>query len=142
MNSSKYFLKGTLLGLVCAFLLTYALMSDFIFNFLTFPRPGVSVLLAIALMLLASNYFDRKQLNRSFLTYGMAIPFAVFLTGALSGGCINFFLEAVSSGAWSKSFFDYFFKPFFWLCYLGAPSSLIVGSAYYLACSKQKGPSN
>ncbi len=134
----NYFLVGTSVGLVLAWLLANALLGGtYLAKMLTFHDKnefGFIPILAGALFPLPLAFLLDKKINaHRYLISGLFLPIFIFFSGTVFGGLVNFALNGHL-----VDFYSWFFKPLFLICYLGIPSAFLVGTFYFLLIHKLK----
>ena len=73
-----------------------------------------------------------KQINGSLkIIHGIVAIFLVLIFGTLIGSTVGFleegFPNVLRNGNLSKSLFDYYVKPFFWIMFFGTIPTLVSG---------------
>ena len=138
-----YFKLGASIGLICIPIICYMIMGDAAFG-LVVPASGKSALGAIILGFLSSIFvghlFDRRRKRfgsgLKLVSSAVVVPLVIFLSGVTIGGLVNFIINASflnPSFGLFEEFYDWLFKPLFWLFVLGAPISVLLGLIYFLA---------
>lgn len=133
-----YYLIGSLLGILCAFLLAYYLMGEHFILMLTKssdsekyyglwgPLTGALTVLVCAVIL------DQKNIQKSYLISGLLLPVLIFTAGMVDGCLVNWAMN----GNGLLDFKSWFVIPFFWLGAIGIPAAVIVGTLYYFVTRK------
>lgn len=134
----NYFLFGASIGLVLAWLLAYALLGGkYIFQMLSFHDKNefgfIPIVAGALFSILLGLLLDRKIKVHRYLTSGLFLPIFIFFSGTALGGLVNFALNGRF-----VDFYSWFLKPLFLICYLGIPSTFLVGTFYFLIIHKLK----
>ena len=89
------------------------------------------------------HLFDkrRKRFGSELNLWSAAIgpPLVIFLSGVTIGGLVNFLTHASilnPSFGLVEEFYDWLFKPVFWLVIMGAPISVLLGLFYFFIFRK------
>ena len=138
-----YFKLGAFVGLICIPIVCYMIMGNAAFG-LVVPSSGKSALGAIILGFLSSLFvghlFDRRRKRfgsvLKLASAAVGVPLVIFLSGVTIGVLVNFLINASflnPSFGLFEEFYDWLFKPLFWLLILGAPISVLLGLFYFLA---------
>lgn len=128
----NYFLIGSVVGIISAFLFAYYLMGKAFFDMLESSNSqkyyGIWGPLTGALTVLACAWvLDRKEIPKSYWISGLLMPVLIYTAGMIDGCLINWLIN----GNGFVDFFSWFFIPFYWLAAVGVPSAALVGSVYY-----------
>ena len=73
---------------------------------------------------------DIGNTNLRLGVIGVGVAWGCLLISVLAGSSVEFFAEINKSSNLSQAFFDYIFKPFFWVILFGIIPALILGSLY------------
>ena len=71
-----------------------------------------------------------RNTNLRFGVIGVGVAWGCLLVSVLAGSSVQFFAEINRSSSLFQAFFDYIFKPFFWVMLFGIIPALIFGSLY------------
>ena len=116
---------GLSFELLIVLLLGFGSRTDFIFP------VGVSIvgpyLAAILLGILFGTILDRKPPGKSrFFIGGMLVAWLCLIVQALFGSSVEYLRNSDQLDA----FWDYIFKPFFWIVFLGTIPAIAIGALY------------
>tara|TARA_B100000768_G_C11035018_1_gene271773 strand:- start:10 stop:471 length:462 start_codon:yes stop_codon:yes gene_type:complete len=141
MNKETVLLKSGLIalqfsftGLIIAYLIMVIISSD-IFWISDLGYIGNIVLGAIS-MLLCSFFIGKlsgfliKLKKWNFILSGVLTGFLVLWSGSFIGSLIGLFQEGLFNSYNSTPFFDYIFKPFYWITTFGFLPIVILGPLY------------
>lgn len=132
--NKNYFLIGTFIGILFACVIGYLIMGSNFHGMLKMDSKynGVlPILCGVVSAIVAGIYFDRKKVTTPFLKSALILPATIFVFGSLIGCLANFIINGQL-----QDFFSWFVKPIYWLVVVGLPSSLIIGSTYFLFTKK------
>lgn len=134
--TTKYYLKGATLGLLCAAGVAYSLLGKVFFEMLTVVDSTyekfnglVPVASGVGAVLVMAFIYDRRSHSTKYFFKGLLNPLLIFLMGSFAGSFVNFLCNGLSD---STGFNDYFFKTFYWLSVVGCPGTILVGGLWFL----------
>ena len=136
---AKQGLKSVFVGIIIAHLImTLIISSDngFIDGFLWITRVDYwyHILIGCVIMILCGYFYGRiagKEIlikKRNYIVVGFLTGMSVLLTTGFLGGITGFLQEGIDNiGTNDNPFYDYLFKPLYWIFLFGLIPSLIVG---------------
>lgn len=143
-------IKSALIGLTIAYLLfgyiTYGWSPQFFkaffwivdVEFLFHLLVGAFGLLAMAYFFGQLAGIDILIKKKNDLLTGIKYGILTLITGTLIGSTVGFIQEGIDEiGGFSNPFFDYYFKPLYWITMLGIIPVLIVGIWFGRQTKKQ-----
>lgn len=129
----NYYLIGSLIGLVIAAITAYSILGkDFGRMFFSFSKFNgfIPIVAGAWTVLLIARWCDKTIQSNHVLYKGVVIPIFIFSVGAITGSLLNL-MNASPNQAFAANFFDYFFKPVYWLGLIGLPAAAIIGLGHY-----------
>ena len=135
---SQIAIKSTLIGLVIAYLIMSILIGfddgfsallwitkiDFWPNLLL----GVFGLISMGYLFGQRAGVEILEKNKNYSWIGIKYGFIILVTGTLIGSTLGFIEEGLDNiGTHENPFFDYYFKPLYWVLIFGTIPVLIVG---------------
>jgi hypothetical protein len=76
--------------------------------------------------------------KRNYWLAGVKYGILVLITGTLIGSSVGFLQEGIKNiGGFSNPFYDYYFKPMYWILMFGIVPAIIVGLLFGLQIKKQ-----
>lgn len=76
--------------------------------------------------------------HRNYLLTGVKYSVLTLITGTLIGSSVGFFEEGINDiGGFSNPFYDYFFKPFYWVMMFGIIPAIIIGLLFGYQIKRQ-----
>ena len=136
---AKQGLISVIVGIIIAHLImTLMISSDngFVYGFFWITRIDYwyHILIGCLIMILCGYFYGRiagKEIlinKRNYILVGFLTGMAILLTTGFLGGITGFIEEGIDNiGTNDNPFYDYLFKPFFWIGLFGLIPSLIVG---------------
>ena len=124
--------------LIAQLIMTFFISSDIgfaraFFWFMTFDCK-INIVVGAVIMLLCGHFYSEiagEQIllkKRNFIIVGFLCGMAVLLTTAFFSGWMGFFQEGFENvGTNDNPFFDYIFKPFYWVTLFGIVPALLIG---------------
>lgn len=77
--------------------------------------------------------------NRNEKLTGIKYGFFTLVAGTIIGSSVGFLQEGVDNiGGFSNPFYDYYFKPLYWVCIFGILPVIAVGSWFGIQIKKEK----
>jgi len=131
----QFYVRGTMIGLIVGTLIAhfilYKLFGGGFLKTLMFDKRvnGItSVLFGISCSMTMAIIFDRRGLQPNFIKRSLLYPAMIFLVGSTAGS----FLNLVCNGNLmeKQSWLDWFYRPLFWIDYVGLPFCLVFGILY------------
>jgi fructose-specific phosphotransferase system IIC component len=125
-------------GLLAALLLAMLLfgfigLGTFTSRFLASFIAAIVGLYAAALFFgkIASRLInENRNTNLKLGVIGVGVAWGCLLVSVLAGSSVEFFAEIKRSPSLSQAFFDYIFKPLFWVMLFGIIPALFLGRLY------------
>ena len=81
-------------------------------------------------VILIARWCDKNIQSNHVFYKGMIIPIFIFSIGVITGCLLNL-MNASGHQTFAANFFDYFFKPVYWLGLIGLPATAIIGLGHY-----------
>ena len=76
--------------------------------------------------------------KRNYLLTGVKYGILVLITGTLIGSSVGFLQEGIQNiGGFSNPFYDYYFKPMYWILMFGTLPAIIIGLLFGRQIMKQ-----
>lgn len=76
--------------------------------------------------------------RKNYLLTGVKYGILTLITGTLIGSSVGFLQEGIDNiGGFSNPFYDYFFKPLYWVTIFGMIPAIIVGVLFGLQIKRQ-----
>lgn len=136
MLNRFYFRFAYVWGLVAAVIVTAVILGNSLSGAgLPSLLQAAPVVLAIILQVALAWALDRRQDSKT-LPATVLSSFAVFVIGSVVGCLLNFTFWYFASPVGQVEFFDYFFKPLYWLVIVGVPAAAVVGVSYFYFAKK------
>jgi hypothetical protein len=133
--SRHYFLALSILGIVCEFFVSFALLGQSQFYRLVFQDGLIPILFGIILQIAMGFWLDRISPidKQPYFVNGLVKPMIIFFVGILSASIANFILNGFKNLIPNDLFnnlLTWFFRPLF----LAAPFGLINCAAFGTIC--------
>lgn len=135
----KFYLIGTVIGLICVPLVAYAILQNSLSQFFENVRFSAPVGIGYLACLTIARCFDhlRKFKRKPNLLVDPFLFVTIFLFGAAMGSLVNFFMNGdifsppfgLLNEAWV-----WLGKPLYWLTIFGVPCALLIGFIHTAMC--------
>jgi hypothetical protein len=137
------------LGIIIAQLIMMNLYSDkgFLKDFFWFTTINYkfNLLIGILIFILSGHFFGKiagKAIlikKRNFIIIGIACGMLILITTAFLSGWIGFFQEGIHNlGTNDNPFYDYIYKPFYWILLYGFIPVSIIGLLFGIQVNRYK----
>ena len=146
---AKLAVKSMVIGLIIAqSIMTLLASSDgFLKGFLWFLHDDffINIIIAIVISLIVSYYIGRlagKHIlinKKNHILIGIGSGLLILFLSSFLSSWVGFFQEGIDNiGTNDNPFFDYIFKPVYWVSLFGLIPVLIVGTVYGIQINKHK----
>ena len=128
-----YYFYGSLFGLVMAAITAYYIMGkSFLGMFSSFSKFNgfIPIVAGAWTVLLIARWCDKTIQSQNVIYKGIVIPVFIFSVGVITGSLLNL-MNSAEHQTFAANFMDYFFKPVYWLGFIGLPATVIIGLGHY-----------